>query len=99
MKRSSLIFLFLSVNFIASLSNAAEQENVFYSDLAREWHAGGDYFEWQSTTPNNNGARVQVFYRTFGNPDNPKLLLIHGFPNSSFDCSIKNFLIENFLFF
>ena len=61
------------------------EDNLFYSELARAWYEGGDYFEWQSTTPNNNGAKVDVFYRTFGDPTNPQLLLVHGFPNSSFD--------------
>ena len=58
---------------------------VFYSDLARDWYQGGDYFEWTSTTADNNAARVNVFYRTWGDESNPKLVLIHGFPNSSFD--------------
>ena len=61
------------------------EDHLFYSELARAWYEGGDYFEWQSTTPNNNGAKVDVFYRTFGDPTKPQLLLVHGFPNSSFD--------------
>ncbi len=69
----------------ATLVSAAEEEFVFYSELAESWYEGGDYFEWTSTTVNNNNAKVDVFYRTFGDPDNPELLLIHGFPNSSFD--------------
>lgn len=69
----------------AMLVSAAEEEFVFYSELAESWYEGGDYFEWTSTTVNNNNAKVNVFYRTFGDPDNPELLLIHGFPNSSFD--------------
>lgn len=68
-----------------TLVSAAEEEFVFYSELAESWYEGGDYFEWTSTTVNNNNAKVNVFYRTFGDPDNPELLLIHGFPNSSFD--------------
>ena len=64
---------------------SAAEDNAFYSDLARAWHEGGDTFEWQSTTPYNHGAKVDVFYRTFGDPTNPQLLLVHGFPNSSFD--------------
>lgn len=64
---------------------AQDDDFVFYSDLARDWYQGGDYFEWTSTTADNNGARVNVFYRTWGDESNPKLVLIHGFPNSSFD--------------
>ena len=41
---------------------------TFYSPLAEEWYRGGQYFEWTSTTRNNQGRSVKVFYRTFGNP-------------------------------
>ena len=64
---------------------AQDDDFVFYSDLARDWYQGGDYFEWTSTTEDNNDAKVNVFYRTWGDESNPKLVLIHGFPNSSFD--------------
>ena len=83
--RKYALFFFVSAGYCMTSMGHAAEENTFYSDLARDWYEGGDYFEWQSTTPNNNGASVDVFYRTFGNPDNPQLLLIHGFPNSSFD--------------
>ncbi|MDA0926475.1 MAG: alpha/beta hydrolase [Proteobacteria bacterium] len=66
-------------------STAQDDDFVFYSDLARDWYQAGDYFEWTSTTADNNNARVNVFYRTWGDESNPKLLLVHGFPNSSFD--------------
>lgn len=69
----------------SSLSFAQAEDFTFYSDLARDWYAGGDYFEWTSTTANNNSAKVNVFYQTFGDSDKPKLLIVHGFPNSSFD--------------
>ncbi len=77
--------IFLLASLLNSSGVLAQDDFVFYSDLAREWHAGGDYFEWTSTTRNNNEARLNVFYRTWGNPNNPQLLIIHGFPNSSFD--------------
>ena len=67
------------------LSIAQDDGFVFYSDLARNWYQGGDYFEWTSTTEDNNAAKVNVFYRTWGDESKPKLVLIHGFPNSSFD--------------
>ncbi len=65
--------------------HAQDDDFVFYSELARQWYEGGDYFEWTSSTEDNNNARVNVFYRTWGDESNPQLLLIHGFPNSSFD--------------
>lgn len=58
---------------------------MFHSELARDWYEAGQYFEWTSTTADNDAAKVDVFYRTWGDPSKPKLLLIHGFPNSSFD--------------
>ena len=85
--RSSLfrrlpVLVFLLVN---GLSVAQDSEFVFYSDLANDWYVGGDYFEWTSTTEDKNAAKVNVFYRTWGDESKPKLVLIHGFPNSSFD--------------
>ena len=85
--RSSLfrrlpVLVFLLVN---GLSVAQDSEFVFYSDLANDWYVGGDYFEWTSTTEDNTAAKVNVFYRTWGDESKPKLVLIHGFPNSSFD--------------
>tara|TARA_B100001079_G_scaffold137767_1_gene118049 strand:+ start:756 stop:1862 length:1107 start_codon:yes stop_codon:yes gene_type:complete len=76
------VLVFLLVN---GLSVAQDSEFVFYSDLANDWYVGGDYFEWTSTTEDNNAAKVNVFYRTWGDETKPKLVLIHGFPNSSFD--------------
>lgn len=64
---------------------AKADDFVFYSDLAREWYDAGQQFEWESTTADNNGARVQVRYRIFGDSSKPKLLLLHGYPTSSFD--------------
>ena len=72
--------VFYGSNFLS-----AQEDFVFYSELAQDWYEGGDYFEWQSTTRNNDNRIVDVFYRTWGNPQNPQILIIHGFPNSSFD--------------
>ena len=74
----------MATGFVSS-SLSQDDDFVFYSDLARDWYEGGDYFEWTSTTADNNNAEVSVFYRTWGDEANPKLVLIHGFPNSSFD--------------
>ena len=77
--------LLLVIIFGAPTLLAQDDDFVFYSDLARDWYQGGDYFEWTSTTEDNNAARINVFYRTWGDESKPKLVLIHGFPNSSFD--------------
>lgn len=83
----SKLVLGLLSGVLLSVQNLQAQDDdfVFYSELAENWYRGGSYFEWTSTTADNNGASVSVFYRTFGDADKPKLLLIHGFPNSSFD--------------
>ena len=75
-----LIILFSSQSLLAQ-----DDDFVFYSDLARDWYQGGAYFEWTSTTEDNNDAKVNIFYRIWGDETKPKLVLIHGFPNSSFD--------------
>lgn len=71
--------------FTNGKSIAQENDFVFYSERAMGWYEAGSYFEWQSTTENNNGAIVNVHYQTFGDPSNPQLLLVHGYPRSSFD--------------
>ena len=85
--RSSLFYMIFAFVVLVNngLSIAQDDGFVFYSDLARNWYQGGDYFEWTSTTEDNNAAKVNVFYRTWGDESKPKLVLIHGFPNSSFD--------------
>ncbi|MED6333662.1 MAG: alpha/beta hydrolase [Pseudomonadota bacterium] len=85
--RSSLFYVIFAFVVLVNngLSIAQDDGFVFYSDLARDWYEGGDYFEWTSTTEDNNAAKVNVFYRTWGDESKPKLVLIHGFPNSSFD--------------
>jgi pimeloyl-ACP methyl ester carboxylesterase len=82
--KHKISFIFFLV-FSSQTLLAQDDDFVFYSDLARDWYQGGDYFEWTSTTADNDAAKVNVFYRTWGDESNPKLVLIHGFPNSSFD--------------
>ena len=85
--RSFLFYMIFAFVVLVNngLSIAQDDGFVFYSDLARNWYQGGDYFEWTSPTEDNNAAKVNVFYRTWGDESKPKLVLIHGFPNSSFD--------------
>ncbi len=70
-----------------SALHAFEQQTsfTFRSALAEDWFRAGRFFEWTSTTANNNGHKVQVYYRTFGSRANPALVLLHGYPTSSFD--------------
>ena len=66
-------------------SSDSQTAFTFYSPLAEQWYRGGQYFEWTSTTRNNEGRRVNVFYRTFGNRSNPALVIFHGYYRHSFD--------------
>jgi len=55
------------------------------SDLVEQWRAEGRYFPWASTLPENAGRSVQVFYTCHGDAQKPALVMVHGFPTSSFD--------------
>jgi hypothetical protein len=74
------IFLLFTILFCSQTSLAQDDDFVFYSDLARDWYEAGQYFEWTSTTVDNNAAKVNVFYRTWGDASKPKLLLIPRLP-------------------
>ena len=79
-------FLTAAILLSSSMLLAAQDDEfVFYSELAQNWYQSGDYFEWTSTTADNDSEFVNPFYRTWGDESKPKLLLVHGFPNSSFD--------------
>jgi pimeloyl-ACP methyl ester carboxylesterase len=55
------------------------------SDLAEGWRASGAYFTWTSTLPENQGRRVQVFHTCQGDAAKPTIVMLPGFPTSSFD--------------
>jgi pimeloyl-ACP methyl ester carboxylesterase len=50
------------------------------SDLAEKWRASGEYFTWQS-----QGRDLKIFYACIGDTAKPAILMLHGFPTSSFD--------------
>ena len=55
-------------------------------DPATEWKAAGQYFSWHSTLAENQGKPpVQIFYACLGDETKPAMLMVHGFPTSSFD--------------
>ena len=88
MKRRQLLKLGAAGAAVFPFTTFAQSTDfTFYSSLAKNWHDEGRYFPWTSTTEFNNNLEVQVFYRTFGNPSNPPLLLVHGYPTSSIDFS------------
>ena len=94
MKNIKFCWLFL-IGLLSLQAHSQQADFVFYSELAKKWFEEGSYFEWTSTTKNNDGAKINVFYRTWGDPQKPKLLIVHGFPNSSFDFYELIPLLEN----
>lgn len=59
---------------------------VSAQDVAAEWKTAGQYFSWQSTLTENQGKpAVQIFYTCVGDQTKPAMLMVHGFPTSSFD--------------
>jgi pimeloyl-ACP methyl ester carboxylesterase len=53
---------------------------------ALEWCQAGGYFSWQSTLPENAGyGALNIFHVCQGNPEHPAVLMIHGYPTSSYD--------------
>jgi alpha-beta hydrolase superfamily lysophospholipase len=51
------------------------------SDLAEKWRASGEYFTWESP----QGRDVKIFYVCTGDTAKPAIVMLHGFPTSSFD--------------
>lgn len=86
MNRRDLIKLAAISPAVSAIRAFGQQTSfTFSSPLAEDWFRSGRFFEWTSTTANNNGQKVQVYYRTFGNRSNPALVLLHGYPTCSFD--------------
>lgn len=79
MTRACLLFL-LFVTVAARL-----QAQPLPSELAERWRASGGYFTWTSMQPENQGRRVQVFYTCIGEAARPTIVMLPGFPTSSFD--------------
>ncbi|MFT4519091.1 MAG: pimeloyl-ACP methyl ester carboxylesterase [Halioglobus sp.] len=73
------------------LDNSSTIAEFYNSNLdagpdAELWGRSGSYFRWQSSqTENSQFPELNIFYRTFGNMDNPAIVMIHGWPTSSYD--------------
>jgi pimeloyl-ACP methyl ester carboxylesterase len=52
---------------------------------ADRWRERGEYFSWQPADA--DASSVEIFHVEIGDPEAPVLLLIHGWPTSSFDWS------------
>jgi pimeloyl-ACP methyl ester carboxylesterase len=98
-KRATLIVLagflaaILGIVLIANRRGDASQScQEFYAGMenppaaALEWCEAGEYFSWGSSLPENAGfGPLNIFHVCQGNPDDPAILMIHGYPTSSFD--------------
>ena len=83
--RQLVVAALCGASLLAVPASAQQTDFTFHSPLAEDWYQASQFFEWTSTTANNNGQSVQVAYRTFGSRTNPALVLLHGYPASSFD--------------
>ena len=62
----------------------SSQANSPLAPLA--WCQAGEYFRWKSNLPQNASFEsLNIFHTCQGNPRNPAILLIHGYPTSSYD--------------
>jgi pimeloyl-ACP methyl ester carboxylesterase len=53
---------------------------------ALAWCQAGAYFDWESTLPvNSEFDALNIFHTCQGNPEDPAILMIHGYPTMSFD--------------
>ena len=83
----------LGIAWIATRPGDESQScREFYSGMenppaaALEWCQAGGYFSWQSTLPENAGyGALNIFHVCQGNPEHPAVLMIHGYPTSSYD--------------
>jgi len=55
------------------------------AEPAEEWRAAGKYFSWTSPLRENGGKTMQVFYLCVGDAAKRTIVMVHGFPTSSFD--------------
>lgn len=77
----ALVMIFLLV--IAPILIQPKKE---LSPLAKAWLNSGNYIRWQSTLEENKSfGKLNIFTIQKGNPANPAILMIHGYPTSSFD--------------
>lgn len=88
--RAILIVLAAIVGFILMLlfvvGPIATRPRAEFSEPAAQWRDRGGYFRWKSTLPENaRFGDLEIFHIEEGDPKNPAILFIHGYPTSSFD--------------
>lgn len=96
-----LLFIILAVILIATLGIALIANRPgdrsascleFYAGMenppaeALAWCQAGAFFSWDSTLPvNADFEALNIFHICQGDPDNAAILMIHGYPTSSYD--------------
>ena len=80
--------------FVVLLAVAPLSGQTLPSDLAEQWRIGGKFFTWTSSLPENQRRQVQVFYRCVGDAAKPAIVMLHGFPTSSFDFRLLSHELE-----
>ena len=81
---SSLVALIVVLLFL--VLPLATRPTRQLSRLAQEWQDRGSYITWTSTlSENKEFSELNVFTIESGDPSNPAIVLIHGYPTSSFD--------------
>ncbi|NDJ61586.1 MAG: alpha/beta hydrolase [Chloroflexi bacterium] len=82
----------VSFGVSANEPDASDLCQGYYANMAtppaaaQEWCDKGSYFSWQSTLPQNAAFEpLNIFHVCEGNPEDPAILLIHGYPTSSYD--------------
>jgi len=99
MKRILLIILAVLFSAIAGITlivlrpgDTSPSCQAYYAGMknppaaALAWCQAGEYFSWESVLPENaDFEALSIFHVCQGNPDDPAILMIHGYPTSSFD--------------
>lgn len=88
-----VLILIVGLAFVAMRPGDQSQSCMeFYAGMdnppteALDWCQAGEYFSWESTLPvNEDFDTLNIFHSCQGDPANPAILMIHGYPTSSFD--------------
>lgn len=93
---SAIVVLFLLLIFV--IGPLLTEPRTELTPMAKEWQDAGEYIEWTSTLEENKIYGAQnVFTIQKGDPKNPAILMIHGYPTSSFDyLEIMELLSEDY---
>ncbi len=84
--------LLLTVLILRNPLDESENSQSYYEAMknppaeARAWSNGGASISWSSTLEENSRfGPLKIFYRSFGSRKHPAIVMLHGFPTSSYD--------------